>query len=101
MINVFIAIGNSDDKLPQKAWADYCGAVSDLVFMVASVIHFEGHSLPTSRWQNAMWSIEVDDLEVMTLQRDLRYIAMRFGQESIAWSEASETTFLKGSTDED
>lgn len=91
---VHIAIGNTDNKLSQEAWAAYCEEVSDACQLWHLTIHGSWFSLPNAPWQNACWALEVHPSARDSLRRDLVQIAARYWQDSIAWNE-SETEFLK------
>jgi hypothetical protein len=100
MIATF-AIGNSDDKLPQGMWAGY---VADVYAAVGQAVregarvHFAGFSEPGVPWQNALWAIELPAglPEVgATLSGDLRELAGRYGQDSIAWWVADDVVMLE------
>jgi hypothetical protein len=100
---VYVTIGNSDDKLDQGQWSNYCTAV-DRVFeyaarYVGSTVHGRWYSLPNEPWQNACWCIEfadgMDDI-IGQYRAELTRLAGTFRQDSIAWAEAT-TTFLEPS----
>jgi hypothetical protein len=95
---VYISIGNSDDKLPQKEWADLIADIDDDVLRAAHVVHGRWFSAPDSAWQNACWCIEfpanVQDGRVASLKSDLTTRARTYGQDSIAWAEVQQTEFL-------
>jgi hypothetical protein len=98
---VYISIGNSDDKLTQAEWSSY---VQDVDRLFESAVRYEGarvhgrwHSLPHEPWQNACWCAEWhEDLapELAALKRMLAIAARDYGQDSIAWAEAT-TTFIE------
>ncbi len=96
MSTIYISIGNSDDKLSQQEWAEYWDGARGCIVANARVIHGEWLSLPTSRYQNACWAIELPSVDRfgIELQADLSRLARLFGQDSIAWAECPETEFL-------
>lgn len=101
MITVYIAIGNSDDKLSQANWSRFVADV-DRAFELA--VRFEGarvhgrwYSLPHEPWQNACWCGEWhEDLAhvVARLKSDLAGVAREYHQDAIAWAEAPGVEFL-------
>ena len=94
---VYISIGNSDDKLTQEHWHDFYEQVRTDVYRLASEIHGEWVSLPTSRYQNACWAIVPRrHLDIIKAKADLGALASAYLQDSIAWAECPETEFLKG-----
>ena len=92
-MNVYVGIGNSDDKLTQTEWSDFVREVE------ATLSYFRMHgswfSRPDARWQNACWLVEALDPENNEkLKAHLRNLAKRYRQDSIAWAVA-ETEFLR------
>lgn len=101
MTTVYITIGNSDDKLSQEQWAEFCAAVHLAVTgMLAhgAVVHFHGYSIPSAPWQNAMWAVELpDDPDVVdALRVRLAGLAWAYNQDSIAWGRVENVEFLAG-----
>lgn len=94
-MNILISIGNSDDKLSQRRWADFIAAVRDLLQFAGRVqIHGEWFSAPDKPWQNANWCVEAaDPVARSAIRHDLVRIAAKYQQDSIAWTEG-EVEFL-------
>jgi hypothetical protein len=91
-VQVYISIGNSDDKLTQGEWAAF---VSDLERrLLGLVAHGSWFSLPSAPWQNACWMVEVPPERADYIKATLRRLAGVYNQDSIAWAEA-DTEFLK------
>lgn len=89
-----IQIGNSDDKLSQKQWAEYVSQVGTVIKAYAREIHFFGCSGAEQPWQNAAWFFEVKSLEGRDMLMDLlSEIRESFHQNSIAWTEG-KTVFI-------
>jgi hypothetical protein len=89
VITVYVSIGNSDDKLTQRRWADFC---TDVYAELESLgqIHGDWYSLPDSPWQNACWCVEFESAERAELAREgVVGIRRNFGQDSAAWAVAS------------
>jgi DNA-binding cell septation regulator SpoVG len=93
---VLISIGNSDDKLSQRAWSDFYRDVNNVLtdWPIVNSVHGVWISDPTSQYQNACWQVDIFDLSVDRLQNILRGIAKSYNQDSIAWTECKETEFL-------
>ena len=91
---VVIQIGNSDDKLTQKEWAQYNFHVTTMLHGFAIETHFAGASNGTASWQNACWVVVIPRDERESLFVNLRGIAKQFRQDSIAVM-VGETEFLK------
>jgi hypothetical protein len=89
----YITIGNSDDKLRQQEWAQYCQRVDKALRGEGWTRHGYWHSAPDSPWQNAIWCIEADE-EPPGLKEKLRTAAGQYRQDSIAWTQAPFTDFL-------
>lgn len=93
MTTVYISIGNSDDKLPQSEWAEFVYEVG-IVANAGQRKHGQWVSPSTYPFQNACWCIEVLPTHVDTLKAELRKLAAKYRQDSIAWAEAPTTEFL-------
>lgn len=92
---VYVAIGNSDDKLTQAQWSHFCQEVDDAVRQEASEVHGEWYSPPAMQYQNACWSIVFNDRSrTPRLQDRLARLADKYDQDSIVWSEAN-VTFIR------
>lgn len=92
---VCIGIGNSDDKLTQRGWADFIGAIDFEIAAEHCQIHGRWFSAPDSAFQNAGFLID-RPVDVESMKRHLASIAGRYRQDSIAWLEG-ETAFLEAS----
>jgi hypothetical protein len=115
---VYISIGNSDDKLTQAQWCEFTQSVDEL--LTACNIHGRWFAAPDTPWQNACWCIEFDPIQLYSnspefcdwdgvwrihtqstrtvyahLQRELRRLAKRYLQDSIAWAEVPRPTLLR------
>lgn len=97
MSTAYIAIGNSDNKLTQSQWAEFCHAVGLAVSAAAAegaCVQFHGYSLPAAPWQNAMWAVELpaDLPDGPRIRDELRHrvarLAWAYSQDSIAWAQA-------------
>lgn len=92
-MTVVIQIGNSDDKLPQRKWAEFCSAVNLVISRYVQAVHFNGHSHPGAIWQNACWIIEpLGNLD--ELRDELSLVADTFDQDSIAMT-VGQTEFIQ------
>jgi hypothetical protein len=91
---VYISIGNSDDRLTQKEWAQY---VLEITTFVAGLGHTHGawYSEPASAYQNACYCVEFktqsDAYDAKIRAMDIR---AKFRQDSVAWAVAKETEFI-------
>lgn len=94
MRTIIIQIGNTDDKLTQKRWSEFCSDVQR-VASIAGTVHFSAASNGMMPWQNACWVIQVpDDLALIdSLRRNVAALGSRYGQDSVAWTEG-ETAFV-------
>lgn len=94
MKTITIQIGNSDDKLTQKEWAEYVKFVGLAVETYAAIIYFSGFSLGGAPWQNAAWVLTPNsDIDAQHLRRQLSQIRVEYRQDSIAWTEG-QTDFI-------
>ncbi len=93
MKTIIIQIGNSDDKLSQARWSEFCRRVQAAVNVFAQQIHFAGGSDYHMPWQNACWVLQIGEAQAMALRDDLTVLRGEFEQDSIAWTEG-ETAFI-------
>jgi hypothetical protein len=96
MINVFVMIGNSDNKLDRADWAWFIKCVnSTLKSFPVVTIWGEFYCLPNIKYQNACWHIGISsDYPFDTIKKALADLAKAFNQDSIAWIECKDTEFL-------
>lgn len=79
---ITVMIGNSDDKLPQRKWAEYVTATHMVLSRLSRVLHFYGTSNTAAAVQNACWCLEIENLT--ELRPELELLAKTYGQDSIA-----------------
>lgn len=91
---VFIGIGNSDDKLTQRAWVAFQLDVRNAIQDTTATIHGDWTSYPDSLYQNATWCVELVDDEVPEFKGVLAAIAVQYKQDAIAWNQIARTEFL-------
>ncbi len=84
-MTVTIIIGNSDNKLTQTEWKDYCNRIHDMVRFFSTEIHFSAPSVGWADWQNAAWIFEVDSARVRSIKDNIREIRRQYRQDSVAW----------------
>jgi len=93
VITVYVSIGNSDDKLSQRDWAQFLNRVQSEIREAASAIHGEWYSAPGSPFQNACFCAEIAPADAGYLKTALKLARTEFGQDSVAWAETSGTEF--------
>lgn len=81
---VSIQIGNSDNKLTQQEWADYCTHVHRTINDTCTTIHYNGGSNWNAPWQNACWVAEIPTNKLPTLKQQLTHTRTTYHQDSIA-----------------
>lgn len=95
----YIVIGNSDNKLTQKEWSEFCEAVDDAIRRKAGPrmkIHGEWYSESSSQYQNACWSVECFDKYIVDgLKERLAFLAKEFKQDSIVWAPVANPEFIQ------
>ena len=87
-------IGNSDDKLTQARWAAFCQDTDDIIRFTAARIFGVRYSEPASEYQNACWHFTIRPSEAGSLKAELAENAAEYQQESIAWSQITQTEML-------
>lgn len=93
LITVYVAIGNTDDKLGQARWAAFFNCVFAQCYGSAAHVYGIWASLPDEEYQNACFAIGLRPADAPELKRMLSKLAGEFDQDSISWAEA-RTTFL-------
>ncbi len=91
---VVIQIGNSDDKLTQKEWSEFCVDLYQCGIDFCKQIHFFGASDAKSEWQNACLVAEIAENQIENLKLKLGQLAARNIQNSIAMT-LGETEFVE------
>lgn len=90
---ITVLIGNSDNKLTQGEWSDYCTFTEDAIDRVYDVLHFKGGSSWDSQYQNACWVMKIAENNLEELYSRLTNIRIRYKQDSVAIIEG-ETKFI-------
>jgi hypothetical protein len=91
MQTVTIQIGNTDDKLTQKQWAEFIRGID--IYLSGSKYWFFGTSTGDKEWQNACWVVEIEDYEYARVKRLMGNIGKEYGQDSVAWT-VGKTEFI-------
>jgi hypothetical protein len=93
MTTVYVSIGNSDDNLTQREWAEFVSLV-DAEIQARANVHGAWFSIPIAPWQNACWCAGFTDAEsVRVARKNVTAIREHFRQDSVAWAVA-ETEFI-------
>ena len=91
---ITIQIGNSDDKLSQVRWHDFCHHMQSVLESEKIELHFSGFSYQGAPWQNACWVGVVNVDKLPSIKAALRTCAELFDQESIALT-VGDTTLVR------
>ena len=77
-----VSIGNSDDKLKQSEWSDFCREMDNLMGRCGK-IHFMSGSPNWFPWQNVAWIVKLLSPATMaTASNDIAKIREKYKQES-------------------
>jgi hypothetical protein len=82
MTVVCIQIGNTDDKLSQLEWSEYCRAIRGIC-EAHGLVHFSGGSAADAAWQNYCVCVETSNADALRESVIKRRATHR--QESVAW----------------
>lgn len=96
MKTIAVMIGNTDNKLTQQRWSEFCSDVRAVIEGAVSArgnIYGEWFSASDAPWQNAAWCVEVDEQDLMLFRHNLIEVRKRYSQDSIGWME-SDVEFL-------
>jgi hypothetical protein len=83
MTTVVIQVGNSDDKLTQKEWADFVDEMNGIVTGTLTM-HFHGFCPGNMPWQNACWIGTGEEVAVKRMLDRIKDCRSRFKQDSVA-----------------
>lgn len=93
-MNTFtIQIGNTDNKLTQTLWSNFCKRIYSELMRDYIQIHFAGGSSYCDPWQNACFVFNCSDEKVEHLKGVISTVGKAYNQESIAFTEG-ETEFI-------
>ena len=84
MQTLSILIGNSDNKLSQQNWAQFCISMGSSIRHHAARLHFYGLSNPDSEYQTACWVVEIEDKDLDSLIKSIAMKRSMYEQDSIA-----------------
>lgn len=93
MITIVVQIGNSDNKLSQQSWAEFCTSISLVLQGRVKETHFSGGSTFDAPWQNACWVAVVEKEKLSDIKHRLRISREGYCQDSIALT-VGETEFI-------
>ena len=93
MKTVVASIGNSDDKLTQKEWAEYVRVMDSHIQLLCAKVHFFGGSANWMPWQNVTWWLEIEEADIEHLEKALKHTRTYYKQESVALL-IGETKFI-------
>ncbi len=93
LITVAVLIGNSDDKLAQLTWANFCIALKEAVTDFAEETFFDGGSSWESPRQNACIVFSLKESNLESFRHKLRGLRKFYRQDSVALL-VSETEFI-------
>ena len=93
-ITVYVSIGNSDDKLPQREWSSYVADFRTVMEKYAATIYGVWFSGPESPYQNACVAAAVLGDDIGALRADLLDVRQTYDQDSVAWAVTRTTEFI-------
>lgn len=94
MKTVNALIGNTDNKLTQQEWSNYCEQFNETICRFAASTFFVGAPPTTSEYQNFGVTFSIDEEHIERLKQQLQGVRLTFRQDSIAWLEG-ETQFIQ------
>jgi len=86
-ITLTLIIGNTDNKLTQSEWSNYCSQFMELVTAYSDKVHFCGGPSTWSTYQNLCMVSEIstEQPEFNAFGKSLQILRERFRQDSIAY----------------
>jgi len=93
MKTITIQIGNTDNKLTQLLWSNYCKMIHSELIKDYIQLHFVGGSHFDSPWQNACFVFNCSNEKVEYIKGIVSMVGKNYGQESVAFTEGN-TEFI-------
>lgn len=84
--DVYISVGNSDDKLSQGRWAALVGEID--TFLLPFEIKGRWFSPPDTPYQNACWCVAAPTADLSIWRAMFRLIATAYDQDEIVFAVA-------------
>lgn len=91
---IYASIGNSDDRLTQKQWADYVEEFVQTITDLSEQFFGVWYSESSSPFQNLCVAFEIGEGAERELRSQLVRLRKDYVQDSIAWAEVPQTEFL-------
>jgi len=91
MTTNIVQIGNTDNKLTQQEWSNFCTKIHLAIVRATKEIHFFGGASFDQPWQNSCVVFNSDNVE--KLKEEVSSIGKLYKQDSIAWTEGT-TKFI-------
>lgn len=91
---VFVSIGNSDNKLTQAEWNQYCLEVETYCDHLSTRFYAKCYSLSNAPFQNAVFSMECPATTISSLRSCLSMAANKYRQDSIAMNVCDSTDMV-------
>jgi hypothetical protein len=92
-MTVTICIGNSDNRLDQKAWSHFVEVMELEIGLIAEKMHFYGGPPTNAIRQNYAWVVDCPECDLIRLKGAVIRTRKTFGQDSAAWV-AGETEMV-------
>lgn len=93
-ITVFVSIGNVQDRLVQRDWAEFHREVVLEMELAGAKFQGEWFSGPVALWQTAAWCIDIQPGIADRLKGQLGAVGAKFGTGMVAWSEVASAVIL-------
>jgi len=88
-----VQFGNTDNKLSQVFWSNFCKRIYSELIRPSVTIRFYGGSHFDSPWQNACIVFNCHSDKIEELKKNISLIGKEYNQDSIAFTEGS-TEFI-------
>lgn len=79
---VSIQIGNTDNKLTQQEWHEFCSILLELCEKYG-MVHFNGGPATFAPWQNYCVCLNTNHDTI--LKNEIKILRAKFKQDSVAW----------------
>lgn len=86
---VVLQIGNSDNKLSQQRWAEFCTMIYKTISFWNNEMFFSAPSVRWADWQNCCYVFSINNKSALILKIELERIRKLYEQDSVAWTEGT------------
>jgi hypothetical protein len=92
-MTITLQIGNTDNKLTQQEYHQFCCDIGELLVDYIDEVHFSAPSTGWEKWQNACWVGEIKEFMLSGLKEKLSILRKKYNQDSVSIT-VGQTEFI-------